>query len=102
MAKRLELLRELLPGAADFAVLLNSTIRMPRLGREMCKPRPAPSGSKFMSSTANSESEIDTSFANFVQGELVRFSSATIHSSKIAALILITLAARYAIPAMYP
>ena len=102
VAKRLELLRELLSGAADFAVLLNSNNpnAEARSGDVQAAARAV--GQQIHVFEANSESEIDKSFANFVQrgtgallvGDDPFFEDRRAH--------LITLAARYAVPAIYP
>jgi ABC-type uncharacterized transport system substrate-binding protein len=101
-AKRLELLRELLPGAADLAVLLNpnNPNAEARSGDVQAAARAV--GQKIHVFDANSESDIDRSFATFVQrgagallvGDDPFFEGRRVH--------LVNLAARYAVPAIYP
>ena len=86
MAKRLELLRELVPNAAVIAVLVNpNNAERRRNARETFRTRRARSGCSCMSSTASTEGEIDAAFATSSSSGPVRSSSAAIRSSTASA-----------------
>ena len=101
VAKRLGLLRELVPGATVIAVLLNpnNPNAETRSGDVQAAARAI--GQQIHIFNANSESEIDRSFATFSQlragalfvGDDPFFESRRVH--------LISLAARHMVPAIY-
>ena len=67
-AKRLELLRELVPGAAPVAVLVNpSLLRLPRPTLRACKRPRRAIGLQIQILDAGTSREIDTVFAAFVR-----------------------------------
>ena len=101
-AKRLELLRELVPGVARVAVLVNpanasatqSTLRD-------VEPAARAVGLQIQVFSANSSGEIDAAFADIARerpGALLVASSAYLSSRRVQ---LVQLAARHAIPAAY-
>jgi putative ABC transport system substrate-binding protein len=101
VAKRLELLREIAPGVTVIAVLLNANNpnAETRLGNVQAAARAI--GQQTHVFNVHSESEIDTSFANFAQlgaGALLVGDDPFLESRRAR---IITLAARHAIPAVY-
>jgi putative tryptophan/tyrosine transport system substrate-binding protein len=100
-AKRLELLRELVPGAIVIAALLN-----PNNPNAEARSRDVQAAARAISQqiqvfNADSESEIDRSFATFVQGgaRALLVGDDPFFESQRAHLIM--LAARHALPAIY-
>jgi ABC-type uncharacterized transport system substrate-binding protein len=101
LAKRLGLLRELVPRATVVAVLLNPNNPNfeARLGNVQAAARAI--GQRLHVFNANSESEIDRSFATFAQlgaGALLVGDDPFLESRRVH---LISLAARHAVPAIY-
>jgi putative ABC transport system substrate-binding protein len=101
IAKRLELLHELVPKADTVAVLVNPNSAY--TGPESCHVHEAglAAGLKVLLFTASNENEIDTAFANMVRqkvGALIVSADPffTSHRDQIVALT-----ARHAIPAIY-
>ena len=99
-AKRLELLRELVPGRAAIGVLVNPTVpATARPVEQTCRRRLAPSGCKFTSCDASTEREIDTAFAALPSSRVRRARrSPPTRSSPAGAIKLAALAARHAVP----
>jgi putative ABC transport system substrate-binding protein len=101
-AKRLEILNELLPGAARFAVLVNP--RNPTSESFMTDVRAAASalGRQIETLFADTELEIDAAFATLVQkrADALVVSPDSLFLSRRAQLA--TLAARHKVPAIYP
>jgi putative ABC transport system substrate-binding protein len=100
-AKRLGLLRELLPRAARFAVLVNPNTPVTQLLIADARTAASTMGLDIEVLTASTSHEIDTAFETFVQKRLEAFliSPQTLfddHRSKLA-----TLALRNAVPAIY-
>ena len=102
-AKRLELLRELVPAATAIAVLVNPTNApmLRRTSRDLRGGRPRRSGCKLQSCNASTERDIDAAFATLVSAERRRSSSAPKRSSHRRREQLAALAARHAVPAIY-
>ena len=103
VAKRLELLREIVPGVTVIAVLAQpkqSKCRDPV--RETCKRRLTPSGSKFMflTSTAKVKS-IRPSQLRSIGSWCTPRRRRSVPREKLERVHLITLAARHAVPAIY-
>src|SRR5262245_19908386 len=101
-AKRLELLRELVPGAARVAVLVNpaNAGQTESTLRDVQSPAPAVA-LQLQVLGANTSGEIDAAFATFGQGRpdaLFVGSSAYLSSRRVQ---LVQLAARHAMPAAY-
>jgi putative tryptophan/tyrosine transport system substrate-binding protein len=100
-AKRLELLRELVPGILVIAALLNPNNPNAEARSRDVQAAARAIGQQIHVFNADSESEIEKSFATFVQGGAKAllvgddpfFESQRVH--------LITLAARHALPAIY-
>ena len=101
VAKRLELLRELVPGVTAIAVLLNPNNPNASTRLENVQAAARTSGQRVHVFNAKSESEIDSSFAAFVQlgvGALLVSDDPYFESQRVQ---LLTLAARHAVPAIY-
>jgi putative ABC transport system substrate-binding protein len=100
-AKRLELLRELVPNAAAIGLLVNP--KNPNSESETNDVQTAARtlGLRIHVQNASSESEIDTAFTNFVQQRVnaLTFASDAVFDSRRNQLI--GLAARHALPTMY-
>jgi putative tryptophan/tyrosine transport system substrate-binding protein len=101
-AKRLELLRDLIPGLTSIAALINPT--NPNSGPQWTDLQAAASGLglPLVSVSASSEQDIESAFATLVQkriGALVVSADGFLVSRQDQ---LVALAARYAIPTMYP
>jgi putative tryptophan/tyrosine transport system substrate-binding protein len=101
MAKRLGLVRELLPNADVIAVLINpdnaSTENDTRHAREFARD----SGKKIVIVTASSEGEIDTAVADAVQHKARALLIDADGLFRTRSNQLIALAARYSLPASY-
>jgi putative tryptophan/tyrosine transport system substrate-binding protein len=102
VAKRLGLLHELLPTATRFAVLVNPKNPTSESMKKDVEAAAAAMGPQIEFFTASTGSEIDTVFANLVER---RAESLLVHPDNLfinRRVQLITLAARHAIPAIYP
>jgi ABC-type uncharacterized transport system substrate-binding protein len=101
-AKRLGLLHELLPGAARLAMLVNPT--NPNAEANITEARGAASyiGREIEVLTASTNRDIDTAFASLVQkrADALLVSPEPLFTNRRVQLI--TLAARHAVPAIYP
>jgi putative ABC transport system substrate-binding protein len=100
VAKRLELLRELVPGVARVAVLINPVAFTEATLRDMAAAARA-MGLQVQILNANTSGEIDAAFATLVRerADAVFVSGAPLFTSQRVQLIL--LATRHAIPATY-
>ena len=101
VAKRLELLRELVPRVTVIAVLLNPNNPNAEIRSRDVQAAARAIGQQIHVFNANSESEIDRSFATFVQlgaGVLLVGDDPFFESRRVQ---LVTLAARHAVPAIY-
>jgi ABC-type uncharacterized transport system substrate-binding protein len=99
-AKKLELLRELVPGAAAVAMLVNPTTPNPAILRGAQEAARA-LGLQLLALEASTASEIDTAFTTLVQqkaGALVVAGDAFFNSRRDQ---IIALAARLAVPTIY-
>ena len=100
-SKRLELISELVPHARVIALLVNPNNPQNRMVREMQEAARA-KGVQLPILYAGSESEIDAAFASLVQGNadaLVVTAEPFINSRRQQ---IVALAARHAVPAIYP
>ena len=99
--KRMELLRELVPGGATIGVLMNP--KNPAAESEMKDVHAAAPalGQKIYAQPASSESDIDAAFANFAQQRVnaVTFAADAVFNSRRKQII--ALAARHKLPTMY-
>jgi len=100
-AKRLELLRELLPTAAHVAVLVNPNV--PRTAASVTADAQAAStiGRQVEVFTASTNSEINTAFDSMVQKRVDALLIGTNAFFTTRRVQLATLAARHALPAIY-
>jgi putative tryptophan/tyrosine transport system substrate-binding protein len=99
-AKKLELLGELVPGAAAVAMLVNPTTLNPEILRGTQKAARA-LGQQLLALEASTASEIDTAFSTLVQrkaGALIVAADAFFNSRRDQ---IIALAARIAVPTIY-
>jgi putative tryptophan/tyrosine transport system substrate-binding protein len=100
VAKRLGLLHELLPAAARVAVLINpNNASSQMIGAQAAA---AAIGLQIEVLTASTETDIDTAFASLVQrraAALLVGSDALFNNRRVQ---IATLAARHAVPAIYP
>ncbi|HEY2893721.1 MAG TPA: ABC transporter substrate-binding protein [Pirellulales bacterium] len=99
-AKKLELLRELVPGAAAFAMLVNPTTPNPEILRGTLEAARA-LGRQLLALEASTASEIDTAFTTLVQqkaGALIVAADAFFNGRRDQ---IIALAARLAVPTIY-
>jgi putative ABC transport system substrate-binding protein len=101
MGKRLELLRELVPGALVIAALLNPNNPNAEARSRDVQAAAHAVGQQIHVFNANSESEIERSFATFVQGGARALLVADDPFFESQRAQLITLAARHALPAIY-
>jgi putative tryptophan/tyrosine transport system substrate-binding protein len=102
VAKRLGLLHELLPTATRFAVLVNPKNPTHASLTKDLEDAAAAIGQQIEFFTASTGAEIDTAFANLVER---RADALLVHPDNLfinRRVQLITLAARHAIPAIYP
>jgi putative tryptophan/tyrosine transport system substrate-binding protein len=100
-AKRLELLRQLVPNAATIAMLVHPNTPNTEAERRDVQAAAQAIGQQLIVLDASSDRDIDTAFATFVQrgaGALLAGSSAFMVSHRER---LIALAARHALPAIY-
>ncbi len=103
VAKRLELLRELVPGAASVAVLVNPTIAGPtEITVKGVDAAARAIGLQVRVLNASTSHEIDAAFATFVRErpDALFIGGDTVFSSRRVQLA--HLATRHAIPAIYP
>jgi putative ABC transport system substrate-binding protein len=100
VAKRLELLRELVPGVARVAVLINPAVNTEATLRDIATAA-STMGLKVQILNANTDGEIDAAFATLARErpDGVFVSGAPLFTSQRVQLIL--LATRHAIPATY-
>jgi putative ABC transport system substrate-binding protein len=101
-AKRLELLRELVPGALVIAALVNPNNPNAEARSRDVQAAARAVGQQIRVFNANSENEIERSFATFVQGgaRALLVSDDPFFESQRAHLV--ALAARHEIPTIYP
>jgi putative tryptophan/tyrosine transport system substrate-binding protein len=102
VAKRLGLLHELLPTATRFAVLVNPKNPTTESLKKDVEAAAAAIGPQIEFFTASTGSEIDTAFANLVER---RPDALVVHPDNLfinRRVQLTTLAARHAVPAIYP
>src|SRR5262249_59213846 len=99
--KRLEILRELVPGAKVIAVLLNPD--NPNLRTRLRDVQEAARilGQQILVLNASSESDIDTAFATMVQQRAAALLVGDDPVFNAPRDQIVALAARYAIPAIY-
>jgi putative ABC transport system substrate-binding protein len=100
-AKRLELLRELVPTATTIAMLTNSNIPEHVAERQDVEAAARAIGQQIIILDVNSDQEIETAFATFVQrrpGALLCGAGAFLNSRRDR---VVALAARYALPTIY-
>jgi putative ABC transport system substrate-binding protein len=100
-AKRLELLRQLIPKATTIGVLVHPNTPNTEAERRDVQAAALAIGQQLIVLDANSERDIDTAFATFVQrgaGALLGGSSAFMVSHREQ---VVALAARHALPACY-
>jgi putative ABC transport system substrate-binding protein len=100
-AKRLELLRQLVPGAATFALLVNPNTANTEAERRDALAAAQSIGKQLIIVDASTERDIDTAFATFAQarvGALLVGSGGFLNAHRER---LVALAARHAIPAIY-
>jgi putative ABC transport system substrate-binding protein len=103
VAKRLELLRELVPGAARVAVLVNpaNTANTETTLRDV-EPAARAVGFQIQVLNADTSREIDAAFATIVRERPDALFSASSPYFTSRRIQLVQLAARHAIPATYP
>jgi putative ABC transport system substrate-binding protein len=103
IAKRLQFLRELVPGAASIALVVNSSNPVPAEAQKREAEQAARVlGVRLLSITASNASEIDAAFAMLVEegsGALLMGDDATFNARRDQ---IVSLAARHAVPAIYP
>jgi putative ABC transport system substrate-binding protein len=100
-AKRLELLRQLVPGAATFALLVNPNTANTEAERRDALAAAQSIGKQLIIVDASTERDIDIAFATFAQarvGALLVGSGGFLNAHRER---LVALAARHAIPAIY-
>jgi putative ABC transport system substrate-binding protein len=103
VAKRLELLRELVPGAARVAVLVNpANAAMTESALRDVQPAARAFGLQIQVLNANTSGEIDAAFATFERDRPDALFVATSPYFTSRRIQLVQLAARHAIPAAYP
>jgi putative tryptophan/tyrosine transport system substrate-binding protein len=102
LAKRFALLHELLPGATRFAVLVNPKNPTTKSINSDLQSMAATTGQQIEVLTASTESDIDAAFANLAQRQV---DALLIHPDNLFLMRpaqLIALAARTAVPVIYP
>ena len=101
-AKRFGFLRELVPGAAHFVALVNPKSDLTNLTLQDLKVGAASIGVQIEILSAATDHEIDAAFANLAQkpGTTLIVSPDTFFESRHEQIV--ALAARYAVPAIYP
>jgi putative tryptophan/tyrosine transport system substrate-binding protein len=100
-AKRVELLRQIVPGATTFAMLVNPNLANTGADQRETQAAAQSIGKQFVVFEANTEREIDTVFAALAErrpGGLLIGSGGFLNSHREK---LVALAARHAIPAIY-
>ncbi len=100
-AKRLELLRQLVPKATTIAVLVNPNTTQTEAERRDVQAAAQAIGQQLIIQDASSDRDIEPAFATFVQrgaGALLGGSGAFLNSQRER---LVALATRHALPAMY-
>jgi ABC-type uncharacterized transport system substrate-binding protein len=100
-AKRVELLRQVVPGATTFAMLVNPNLANTGADQREAQAATQSIGKQFAVFEANTEREIDTAFAALAEqrpGGLLVGSGGFLNSHREK---LVALAARHAIPAIY-
>ncbi len=100
-AKRVELLRQLVPGATTIAMLVNPTSESTDADRRDTQTAAQSIGKQVVVFEAKTERDIDTAFAAFAErrpGALLVGSGGFLNSHREK---LVALAARHAIPAIY-
>jgi putative ABC transport system substrate-binding protein len=100
-AKRLELLRQLVPRATTIAMLVNPNSPNTEAERRDVQAAAQAIGQQLLILDVGSDREIETAFATFVQrgaGALLTGSGAFLNSSRER---IVALAARHGLPAMY-
>jgi putative ABC transport system substrate-binding protein len=100
-AKRLELLRELVPKGTTIAMLVNPNSRETEAERSDVKAAAHAFGEQVLDLDVSSERDIETAFATFIQrgaGALVVGAGVFFNSNRER---LVALAARHALPASY-
>jgi putative tryptophan/tyrosine transport system substrate-binding protein len=100
--KRLELLRELVPGSAPIAILLNPTNAQAAGQAQEAQKATRAIGHQVIVLNASTEREIETAFATLVreQAGALLVGSDTFFTSQPTLFVVLT--ARHAIPAIYP
>jgi putative tryptophan/tyrosine transport system substrate-binding protein len=100
--KRLELLRELVPGSAPIAILLNPTNAQAVGQAQEAQKATRAIGHQVIVLNASTEREIETAFATLVreQAGALLVGSDTFFTSQPTLFVVLT--ARHAIPALYP
>ena len=101
MGKRLELLRELMPGALVIAALLNPNNPNAEARSRDVQAAARAIGQQIHVFNAASENELESSFASFVQGGARALLVADDPFFESQRAHLVTLAARHALPAIY-
>jgi len=101
VGKRLEILHELLPGAARFALLVTPGIRSGESTIAEVKSAAAAIGRQIDVLSATTNLEIDTAFASLAQKRADALLVAPQILFSTRRVQLITLAARHAVPTMY-
>jgi putative ABC transport system substrate-binding protein len=101
VAKRLELLRELVPGAVVIAALLNPNNPNAEARSRDVQAAARAIGQQIHVFNAASENELESSFASFVQGGARALLVADDPFFESQRAHLVTLAARHALPAIY-
>ena len=101
VAKRLELLRELVPTADAIAFLVNPERCGCRARHERCAGRGSHAGAQLIVLKVSSEDDIDTAFAPSSNNEAGGLLAAVDPFLQSRREQLVALAARYAVPAIY-
>jgi ABC-type uncharacterized transport system substrate-binding protein len=102
MGKRLGLLHELVPGAARFAVLVDPNSPSAPSKTEEAQAAAAAIGQQVEVLIARTNRDIDTAFAALVQKRADALLIAPDTLFALRRVQILTLAARYAVPVMYP
>ena len=103
VAKRLQLLRELIPNAARFGVLADpASVNTPSMIADLQAAAPA-LGLQLVVVNASTDRDLETAFATFSQrrvGAVLVASASTFYARRTEQIA--ALAARYALPAIFP
>src|SRR5215471_13577434 len=102
MGKRLELLREMVPAASVIALLVNPNSAAREAETKELKEAARALGLEIRILNATSESEIDAAFATLAKERSVPLVVSSDNLFTDRPVPLVVLAARHAIPAMYP